>query len=386
VCQRTNERNSKDGEGVMKKYIFALMLLLMSIGVSYSAVPSKIVGLMSECDTTLSGCQHIPVSFSVLCNQFVVGVSCPKTFHPSWVSGTRLWGSNLVDGCVTSVDAGVNWAPCTTQPFAGTAVQIASSTNGNVIAVSTVAGVCTIELSINNGASWTSQFTDANTCLPPASASLLVRCQQTGGQCDYVFVQSGTRTRTYRSTDNGVSWVQTNVASGLITTATGMVFDGTKGIAGGVINAGQVATVALGGAWNIGGVGWPAAANNYGTSTPSNWDSLGASVEFAFDGGVTFQYKQLSVDGVVLKSFVPTNSQIVGFPTIDCFQYNSLIDYCVGLNTTGGQSFWISTDDLASTIQLGSNAALGGLGTIYSLGGAIYISVAGTTGAFYKIS
>jgi hypothetical protein len=369
----------------MKKYILAILFVLMSVMPSQSASVSKIVGLTGACDTTAAGCSPVPSNFAALCNQFVVGVSCPKTFHPSFVSNARFWGSDGTN-CVTSSNTGVNWGNCTTQPFAGTSMQVASSTNGNVVAVSSPAGVCTIKLSVDNGANWTTQFTDANDCSPVPSGSSLVRCQVSGGQCDYVFVNSGVRTRTYRTVDNGVSWAQSNVASALIASTIGMVFNGTIGASGGTINAGQVPVIASSGTWGVGSVGWPVATNNYGSSTGAIWDSLSAPVFFAFDGSVTFQYKQLDVNGAVLKSFVPVGAIVTGFPKLDCFQFKPTVDYCVGATTTGGQAFWISIDDLATTILLGSNTANSGQATIFSTGGAIYISVAGTVGAFYKIS
>lgn len=378
---------------MIPKYKIGIVLvrtILMSITLVLCASASygiqRIIGITSECNLGFAGCSPIPTTFTVLCNQFV-GSNCPKKFHPSWVDTNRYWGATD-NNCVTSLDGGVTWGLCAVQPFGATSTEIASSANGNVIAVSSVAGVCTIKLSVNNGASWTTQFTDANQCLPSPSSSLTLRCQPDdlfSGQCDYVFVSVGVGVRAYRSLDNGVSWTQTFVANVVAQAINGMAFDGTLGMAGGSISLGVPAVVATAGTWGLGS-GWPAASNNYGVSSSAIWNSVGAPRAFAFDGGSTFQYKMLTSDGAVVKSFIPIGARITGFPTLDCIEYKVNIDYCVGVSITNTQNFWVSLNDLTTSFLLGSNVITAGRATLYSVNGGIYISVADVVGGFYKIT
>lgn len=363
---------------------FCLWVLTVPASAQPATSITTIYGSQVACVPESPVCNPPPQNFTTLCNQFVVGVSCPKSFHPSWVDSSRYWGSDGTS-CVTSSNGGVNWANCATQPFAGGTVHVASSTNGHVIAVSDVFGLCTFMMSVNNGTSWSTQFTGVNTCAPTPSGSEQIRCQPASGQCDYVFVQSGVGVRAYRSTDNGATWAQTDTGSAVAATVSSMVFNGSRGMAGGVMNTGNVATFAVVGTWVL-STPWGAPTNNFGETTASDWGSIGTPVGFVFEGVTTLQYKQINTDGTVLKSFVPPGAMVVGFPIITCFQFNSSVDYCVGLTTTGGQGFWVSIDDLASLTLLASNTALAGKATIYSVNGGIYISVAGTVGAFYRIT
>jgi len=366
--------------------LLAFLLLCMTGGILPSSASSQpvsigaIYGAQIGCDPTFPGCHAPPLTLTVLCNQFVVNVNCPKTFHPSWIDNERFWGSDGTN-CVTSANGGVNWSTCAVQPFAGTVTHVASTTNGNIVAVSSVAGTCTIKLSINNGSSWATQFTDANQCLPIASASQMVRCQPSSGQCDYVFASPGVTTRTYRTVDNGNSWVQSNTASAVVQSATSMVFDTSSGIAGGSVSIGTREALATGGSWGVSNA-WTG-SNNYGGATAALWS--GTSTLFAYEG-VALVYRRLDSIGSVLKSFTPVGARVTGFPSITCFQLSSFVAYCAGEVPAGTQAIWISQDDLTTFTLLTSNAQVAGRATFFIVNGAVYISISGTTGAFYRVS
>jgi len=362
--------------------LWVVFLMLVSSGwtLSAHAQVTQIIG--ANLDAT--GFVPFPAKFGTLCAPG--GANCPRTFHPSWTDSTRHWGSTSVN-CVTSTDGGTTWGLCTTQPFGGETLQVASSSDGSLVAVATVAGVCTIRRSTNNGTSWNTQFTDANACAPATPSSSHFRCQPPGvlaGRCDYVFIETNVRTRTYLSLDQGVSWVQSNVASAVIISLNGAVFNGSLGAAGGIISAGNRPVLANIGIWGVGGTSWPAPAAGYGASTGAIWS--GASRWHAYDTATT-SYKQLDETGTVQKTFTPTGAQVVGIPAIDCFQLTGLIDYCAGANTLGQQTFWISLNDLGTSVQLGSNTSASGRATIFFVNNAVYISIAGAAGgSFYRIS
>lgn len=359
--------------------LLSLILLLVASSAHAQTANTTIYGANLACPQDNPICNPPPQTLVALCNQFVVGVNCPRTFHPSWVNVLRFWGSSGAN-CVTSSDGGANWALCASQPFAEPIVQVASSTDGSVIAVTSVAGICTIKQSIDNAVSWSTRFTDANNCAPTLSASQMVRCQVTSGRCDYMFVEGADRTRTYRSDDNGSTWTQTNVLDSLIVSANSSSFDGNAGLLGGIINNNRKSVFSSGGDWSVSS-GWPAPASNYGTTTASLKNSLpiGYTVNLS-----TLIYHQLDENGNVTATFLPVGAD-TGNVSLSVLQYSSSIFYMVGFKA-GGQAFWISTNNLVTNSLLAENAANGGLATLYNVGGVIYISVSGTVGAFYRIT
>ena len=346
---------------------------------AHAASVNMVIG--SSVDAT--GFTPFPTAFTILC-PVGGGANCPETFHPSFTDPDRFWGEDGATNCVTSTDGGDNWVQCAAAPFAGVALRVGSSTNGNVVAAASVAGTCTIRYSTDNAASWTTAFTDANACNMAAGSSQLMICQATSGQCDYVFVQANTRTRTYRSTDNGVTWTQSNVANINLANAFSLYFDGTNGVSAPTSGAnGRVVPTTTNGTWTISS-GWPVATANYACSGSSYYLDVGLCI-FCFDA-FNSNYKQISTAGAIYKTFIPTGAFVSGSPTLTALEWSSNISYLVGVNTSGNQAFWVSTDNLSSTILLDTVAATAGAATMFKHNGAIYISTAGTTGAFYRIS
>ena len=86
---------------MMKKLLIGLVVTLVCmVGIPKSEAITRIVGLSSECDTTLSGCNPTPSTITLLGDG-------PFLSQPSLTDSTRFWGSlPIVSDCRTSTGTG----------------------------------------------------------------------------------------------------------------------------------------------------------------------------------------------------------------------------------------------------------------------------------------
>lgn len=195
-----------------------LLVTLLIPASAWSQTVTTILGGNLQCDSTIDTCSSFPTSMSFLCDGSGTNLNCPQYFHPDWTqpAGTRFFGiTNRTNPPIylTSTD-GITWTATTVQPFtaavlnAGSSMAVAS--NGSLLAISGQgANLCLIRRSTDQGASWTTVFTDAAlTCSmlgafpsPPRSY-----CASAGGYCATLIVSDPSTMRVIFSTDNGASW------------------------------------------------------------------------------------------------------------------------------------------------------------------------------------
>jgi hypothetical protein len=203
----------------MKKILLILLLLiLVFVSQSNSAVVNKIVGLNADCG---NACQPIPLNVTVLC----FNAGCPLQTAPSFTDEQRFWGS--VSGfCKTSINGGVTWLDCPTQPFSDGTEQCAGTSDGAVIAVARLSNPnrTSIKRSVDNGVTWNTVYED--TVLISGSNTSKVRCFLDG----YCFVVDRDVVDLHffvlESVDNGQTW--------------SMAFNGLPGISNGLLLAVQI--------------------------------------------------------------------------------------------------------------------------------------------------
>jgi hypothetical protein len=147
----------------MKKLIIGLVLGIISlVGVQASDAVKNIVGMQATCDSTLSGCNPIPINFSLICS----GATCPFRSSPA-LGGTQMYAavSTGTGACITSTDNGTTWNACGSQPFNGTSANelYAAASDGSVVAVARQTGptACVTARSTNGGVTWSTQTTFA---------------------------------------------------------------------------------------------------------------------------------------------------------------------------------------------------------------------------------
>jgi hypothetical protein len=125
-----------------------------------------------------------------------------------------MWGG--LSSCKTSIDGGVTWGDCTTQPFSsGGKESYAGTADGSVIGTARVGVDCFIKKSIDNGTSWATKFTAAGeACGGGTTGPTWVSCFF-DGSCVFVYKNASDLGKVVRSTDNGESWstIFTGVAS-----------------------------------------------------------------------------------------------------------------------------------------------------------------------------
>jgi len=366
----------------MKKYILALLVSLMMVaGISYSAVPSKIVGLSGECDTTNAGCIPIPLILTTLCT-----ASCPIRSSFSYTSSSRFWGasSGAVGACQTSIDGGITWGGCTTQAFSSGSggESYAGASDGSVIAIGSITGTCTIKRSIDNAANWTTVFTDANACFLPGQPGQNLWCLS-DSRCEYQMNNGGTA-RVYRSSDNGANWVQGTTGTGGNCTIVGTQWDGSAGImpsentgcGGGNIAKTWVAAADV---WTD-SVTWTGAQGD--CWTPVVYNSTGRVICNA--GAALTMYSSAGASVAVL--ILPTS--LVGLDSQGpAWGWATNTLYIAAQNVTTGIDVHVSRDNLVSFTKLGTFTG-GGAGprggNMFAANGCIYVTT-GLTPMFGKV-
>jgi hypothetical protein len=184
----------------MKKILLTLLLLILT-SVSYGATVNKIVGLNADCG---NACQPIPLNVTVLCNS-----NCPLRSAPSFTNEQRFWGS-FGSGCRTSIDGGITWLDCPTQPFnSGGMEQYAGTADGAVIGVAALSSPArtSIKRSVDNGVTWNTVYEDtANRLTSLNSGNSKVRCFLN----EYCFIAGVDAVDNHyfvlESTNNGQTW------------------------------------------------------------------------------------------------------------------------------------------------------------------------------------
>jgi hypothetical protein len=364
-------------------WLFFVVVIMGIESITLAGTISGIVG--ANIDST--GVVRFPTNFMILCAPGV-DVNCPKTFHPSWVDSQRFWGEDGAGGhCVTSLDGGVTWVLCATQPFSGVALRVASSSDGSVLAAASVSGSCVIRRSTDNAATWATVFTDSGVvCTPAVGAAQVFYCSRSGGVCHFAHNTVNVNSKIYTTVDNGVTFVKTTLTDTNYPSVVSMAWDdvsqdGTLGIAGGISQ--PVTTI------NPDGTGWVKTAK---WPLGLNCGDSGAGRYSDFNHGllcrdvVNNNYRQLDSDGNIKKTFTPTGALVLSSASINGFEWATSIVYLVGCNTSGNQRFWITTDNFTSFIVIADVSAICGMPTFFRVGSSLYISVAGTTGGFYRIS
>jgi hypothetical protein len=186
----------------MKKILPTLLLLiLVFVPQSDSAVVNKIVGLNADCG---DACQPIPLNVTVLC----LNAGCPLRTAPSFTDEQRFWGSYTI--CRTSINGGVTWSDCPTQPFnSGGMEHYAGTSDGAVIGVARLGGPprTSIKRSVDNGVTWNTVYEDtANQFRNPNIGNTKLRCFLDG----YCFLVDNDIADSHffvlESTDNGQTW------------------------------------------------------------------------------------------------------------------------------------------------------------------------------------
>lgn len=339
----------------MKKWIIGLvMLVLCGIGIRADAAPRSIVGGTAECDLAFSGCQGSPpLSYLTLC---VGGGTCPIRTSFSYTDSTRFWGatSNLSGQCRTSINGGVNWSACTTQPFAGAggSEQYAGTGNGGVVVSSdNVGGECTIRLSTDNATSWNTVFTDTGiSCVTGTNEGQYLYCLL-NGRCELNVSNSSGTYITYVSLDYGVTWIKA------VVTGSDLVAGNHAGVS-----------------WNgVAGIMSPVATNSLSASSWAEvfpavvwsesaiWGSVGTcwghlvfnSVGYAIcHNGVTYQRR--SAAGTVPLSFVLPGAIVAASQGGVAFQIGGGV-YVIGTLLDGVSSgLFISQDNFGTFSQIGT--------------------------------
>lgn len=191
----------------MKKLLIGLLLGIASlIGIVKSEAIVRIVGTTGQCDTTISGCNPIPLIPTTLCV-----ASCVQNIAPDWKVPTRLWGVNT-NACRVSVNGGVTWGACGTSNPTGSGGQtfIAGTGDGAAVVIGDN-GVnnCLIKRSTDGGTVWTTVFTSAvigsSSCTGQQGNSKL-QCLS-DGRCAYFGTRvTDSKPIVIHSDDNGLTW------------------------------------------------------------------------------------------------------------------------------------------------------------------------------------
>jgi hypothetical protein len=184
----------------MKKILLTLLLVFIGISQSNSAVINRIVGLNADCG---NACQPIPLNVLILCDN----VNCPRTIAPSFTDEQRFWGSR--DNCRTSINGGITWVSCPTQPFnTGGIEYYAEASDGAIIGVArlTTPNRTSIKRSVDKGVTWNTVYEDTTNLVVSDVGSSKVRCFL-DGYC-FVISTSGNDSHFFvlESVDSGQTW------------------------------------------------------------------------------------------------------------------------------------------------------------------------------------
>jgi hypothetical protein len=356
----------------MKKILIGLLLAVVSlIGVQSSDAIKSIVGVQAQCDTTLTGCASIPTQASILCT-----VGCPQLTSFSYTDSNRFWGTTGgVGNCVTSVNGGLNWGACTSQPFTtGNKEYYAGASDGSVLALGTTTGptTCTVRRSVDNGSNWSTVFTLAQQCTAGTVEGQLLYCLG-NGNCEFVGNDGGGNVQVFRSSNNGASWSAGETGTGGNCSMPGIAWNGSSGIAP------SEATGCGGG--NI-AKAYVAASDAWTTSVTWNgtqgdcWGPIvynGSGKVICNDG--TTGYKIYTSAGALSQALTLPGSLVA----IDAgglgYGYGTNTLYVFAQGTVGDSRVWVTRDG-TTFVNLGQVSA-GGMrgGNTFFTNGCVYITI-----------
>jgi hypothetical protein len=371
------------------KWVISLLIAVISlIGISASeAIIVKQVGATGQCDTALSGCFSIPLVPTTLCT-----VSCAVEISPSFTVATRFWGSTRAVGtCRESINGGVTWAACASQPFTtGNREFYAEASDGSVIAVGTPTGpnTCTIRRSTNLGVNWTTVFSVVQQCTSGVNEGQRLFCLN-DGICEFLG-SDGSSAQVFRSSDNGVNWTAGETAVAANCGIVGATWNGSLGImpsqTPGCGGGGIARTyVASGDAW--------AQSSTWNGTQGDCWGKLILnSVPYAVcqGSGATpdGRYTLRTSAGVNFLSMTLPNALITGIDNggVAIAPFANTI-YIMAQTNTATMGTWVSRDSGVTFTQLtsfgGGGAGVRG-GDAFFANGCVYFSV-GLTSMFGKI-
>lgn len=368
----------------MKKLIIGLVLGIISlVGVQSSDAVKNIVGIQATCDSTLSGCNPIPLAVTLLCGPG----SCPKLSAPSFTSSTRFWGTGglLGNQCLTSNDGGATWGTCATQPLSsGAQEQYAGASDGSVIAIGQNGVTCNIYKSTDNGTTWVNKYTNGGNigCGGGVAGGSRLKCISTGS-CVFGFDNTATGVPGFlTSTDNGNSWSLTG--AGVASNGPmSLVWDGTIGLEG---PTSTLRAMSYAGSWSQGAAGY-AGCSSSGAMIYNN-----IPYSLCKDTGVNANYQFRTADGALFKTIVLPNgvTSTGGATGVLGWSVGTNIMYIVaGANTSPiAVGVWLSRDGGTTFNQLyqsstGTNNMVAG--DIYFANSCIYFSTGSGSQIFAKI-
>ena len=216
-----------------------LLLLVMFLGMLYSQniyAVNTIVGASAQCDTAISTCnlQFLNSIFLRCDGNTAPNVNkCPQNFSVDPTNALHILG-NPSNGCVLSVDGGLTFVNCTTNPPSGggTIGHYAITSVGTYLAMSNSGVNCIIGRSVDNAVSWSTVYnsTVAGNCVGDNRSSN-IKCASGGSCLFYGRTSAGNQTVILVSTDDGQSWVSVFNTVGLYgLSGTTLYWDGTNGV------------------------------------------------------------------------------------------------------------------------------------------------------------
>jgi hypothetical protein len=366
----------------MKKMIFAVLLLLLIVGVGKSDAVMKVFGLTGECSLSFSGCTVIPLTPTTLCT-----ISCPQQTSFSYTDANRFWGASTgVGSCLTSTNGGITWVACATQPFTtGNREFYAGAADGSVIAVGTTTGptTCTIKKSTNNGASWSTVFTALQQCTSGSLEGQRLFCLS-DDRCGFIGWDATTVTM-FRSNDDGDNWVQGETSTGGNCAIPSTIWNGTAGFIPSQNTGCGGGSVAKAGYTTIDS--WLTSSVWSGTQG-SCWNAViynGAPRAICQVGGAN--YTMNTETGAVANTLVlPGVSTGADSGGVALTPFANTM-YIVATKAASGIGIWVSRDSLASFTMVGSFGG-GGAGprggNSFFANGCIYFTT-GQTAMFGKV-
>ena len=404
----------------MKKLLIGLVIVVMClVGVPQSKAITAIVGSQVACDTAITGCNLVLLNtLTLLCDGRAGNLNCPQFFAPdrSDATGQTFYGINNNGNpskCVKSVNGGVTWAACTTNPFATSTsgVEFGVARNGALLAGANIAAgdTCVIKRSTDGGVSWTTVHTQATLYIcgggGASEQTSLIKCDAT---TDYCVVLSFDQSVFFNviplnSTDNGATWkAGTTIAlgggNGSPPVANwGVITNDTIGITVGTTNHITAHPILRSGnTWVQGAVmsNWAGGNASSGCAAIIN-NGVNQILCPPTNAVLTTTYYLRDTLGGIVNSHIPVGvgAQANG-PTLIAVSPSSGVIYAVLLDqlTTSKYRILVSIDSFASSITLGLITPTNAFGTpngeiLYYMG-KIYFTSGGRGGSaqFMRLS